>query len=202
MEICEDININYPACSDGKVKDKFDEKYDAKYYQEKTKAALNTKLDKNTKTIIPVIFDAIEVAASNGEWHCDINPNNKIFNLISQSKIGEFLNERGFITKYVTFCKDESVYRISWKQLWKSTILNTSNWNNYQKSWLTYRKIVGLKKHKKLGYVIQVKPEDVEIIKTTRRINVNVWPDNDSYNFWQEYDVEKIICEKTTYEEL
>jgi hypothetical protein len=33
-------------------------------------------------------------------------------------------------------------------------------------------------------------------------INVNVWPDNDSYNLWQEYDVEKIICEKTIYEEL
>lgn len=80
--------------------------------------------------------------------------------------------------------------------------LNTSYWNSYQKSWLQYHKIVGLKKDKKLGYVIQVKPEDLETIKTTRRINVNVWPDNDSYNFWQEYDVEKIICEKTTYEEL
>lgn len=80
--------------------------------------------------------------------------------------------------------------------------LNTSNWNSYQKSWLKYRKIVGLKKHKKFGYVIRVKPEDVETIKTTRRINVNIYPDNDSYNFWQEYDVEKIICEKTIYEEL
>lgn len=80
--------------------------------------------------------------------------------------------------------------------------LNTSYWNSYQKSWLKYNKIVGLKKHKKLGYVIQVKYEDLVDIKRTRRININVWPDNDSYNFWQEYDVEKIICEKTTYEEL
>ena len=47
--------------------------------------------------------------------------------------------------------------------------LNTSYWNSYQKSWLKYNKIVGLKKHKKLGYVIQVKPEDVETIKTTSR---------------------------------
>ena len=80
--------------------------------------------------------------------------------------------------------------------------IDTTYWNSYQKSWLTHQKIVGLKKHKKLGYVIQVKPEDLENIKNTRRINVNVWPDNDSYNFWQEYDVEKIICEKTIYEEL
>jgi hypothetical protein len=31
---------------------------------------------------------------------------------------------------------------------------------------------------------------------------IKVCPDNDSYNFWQEYDVEKIICEKTIYEEI
>jgi hypothetical protein len=80
--------------------------------------------------------------------------------------------------------------------------IDTTYWNSYQKSWLTHQKIVGLKKHKKLGYVIQIKLEDLENIKNTRRINVNVWPDNDSYNFWQEYDVEKIICEKTIYEEL
>ena len=80
--------------------------------------------------------------------------------------------------------------------------IDTSNWNSYQKSWFKNKKIVGVKKHKNLGYVIEIKAEDLENIKNTRRINVNIWPDNDSYNFWQEYDVEKIICEKTIYEEL
>lgn len=99
----------------GEVVSELDKKYDAKYYQEKTKEALNTKWEENTKLIIPDIFSAIEVAANRGEWYCDIDSDNKIFKLISQSKIGEYLNKRGFETKYVTICRDDSVYRISWK---------------------------------------------------------------------------------------
>lgn len=115
MEIFDDININYPVYNGGEVVSELDKKYDAKYYQEKTKAALNTKWEENTKLIIPDIFSAIEVAANRGEWYCDIDSDNKIFKLISQSKIGEYLKERGFDTKYVTICRDDSVYRISWK---------------------------------------------------------------------------------------
>ena len=99
----------------GEVVSELDKKYDANYYQEKTKAALNTKWEENTKLIIPDIFSAIEVAANRGEWYCDIDSDNKIFKLISQSKIGEYLKERGFDTKYVTIGRDDSVYRISWK---------------------------------------------------------------------------------------
>lgn len=115
MEISNDININYPVYNGGEVVSELDKKYDAKYYQEKTKAALNTKWEENTKLIISDIFSAIEVAANRGEWYCDINSDNKIFKLISQSKISEYLKERGFDIKYVTVCRDDSVYRISWK---------------------------------------------------------------------------------------
>ena len=43
---------------------------------------------------------------------------------------------------------------------------------------------------------------NVENIIKTKKINVNVWPDNDSYNFWEEYDVEKIFVEKIAYETI
>lgn len=115
MEISNDININYPVHGSGKVVSELDKKYDAKYYQQKTQAVLNTKWDENTKLIIPDIFSAIEIASNRGEWYCDISADNKIFKLIDKSNVSQFLKERGFDTKYVTICRDDSVYRISWK---------------------------------------------------------------------------------------
>ena len=76
--------------------------------------------------------------------------------------------------------------------------IDTSNWNEYQKSWFKYKSIIGVVNHKKYGYVIPM--ENVEHIIKTKRVEVNVWPDNDSYNFWEEYDVEKIFVEKISYE--
>lgn len=78
--------------------------------------------------------------------------------------------------------------------------IDTTYWNSYQKTWLKYNKIVGMIKHPKYGYVIPM--YNVKNIIKTKRIRVNVWPDNDSYNFWQDYDVEKIFVEKTTYETI
>ena len=69
--------------------------------------------------------------------------------------------------------------------------IDTSNWNSFQKSWLTYNKIVGMIKHPNYGYVIPKK--NVQNIIKTKRIRVNVWPDNDSFNFWQDYDVAKNV---------
>lgn len=78
--------------------------------------------------------------------------------------------------------------------------IDTSNWNSFQKSWLKYNKIAGLIKHPNYGYVIPKK--NVQSIIKTKRIRVNVWPDNDSFNFWQDYDVAKIFVEKITYETI
>ena len=75
--------------------------------------------------------------------------------------------------------------------------IDTSNWNAYQKSWFENKLIIGVINHKKYGYVIPM--ENVEHIIKTKSVNVNVWPDNDSYNFWEEYDVEKIFVEKIYY---
>ena len=65
--------------------------------------------------------------------------------------------------------------------------IDTTYWNSYQKSWFKNKSIIGMIKHKKYGYVIPMR--NVENIIKTKRINVNVWSDNDSYNFWKEYDV-------------
>jgi hypothetical protein len=78
--------------------------------------------------------------------------------------------------------------------------IDTSNWNSFQKSWLKFNKIVGMIKHPNYGYVIPKK--NVQNIIKTKRIRVNVWPDNDSFNFWQDYDVAKIFVEKITYETI
>lgn len=78
--------------------------------------------------------------------------------------------------------------------------IDTTYWNSYQKTWFKNKAILGVIKHPKYGYVIPI--DNVENIIKTKRIYVNVWPDNDSYNFWQEYDVAKIFVEKTTYETI
>lgn len=78
--------------------------------------------------------------------------------------------------------------------------IDTSNWNAYQKSWFKNKSIIGMVNHKKYGYVIPM--ENVDNIIKTKSVNVNIWPDNDSYNFWEEYDVEKIFVEKISYEAI
>ena len=68
------------------------------------------------------------------------------------------------------------------------------------KTWFKDKSIAGVIKHPKYGYVIPM--YSVKNIIKTKRIRVNVWPDNDDFNFWQDYDVAKIFVEKTTYETI
>lgn len=78
--------------------------------------------------------------------------------------------------------------------------IDTTYWNSYQKTWFKNKAIIGMIKHPKYGYVIPM--DNVENIIKTKRIRVIVYPDNDSFNFWQEYDVAKIFVEKITYETI
>lgn len=78
--------------------------------------------------------------------------------------------------------------------------IDTTYWNSYQKTWFKNKAIIGMIKHPKYGYVIPM--DNVENIIKTKRIRVIVYPDNDSFNFFQEYDVAKIFVEKITYETI
>lgn len=79
--------------------------------------------------------------------------------------------------------------------------IDTSDWNNYQKSWLKNKKIEEVIKHKKLGYVVKIYEQDIETIMKSKKIKLTVWPDNDSYNFTEEYNVDKIYKETVTIQE-
>ncbi len=78
--------------------------------------------------------------------------------------------------------------------------IDTTYWNSYQKTWFKDGAIVGVIKHPKYGYVIPM--DNVKNIIKSKLIRVNVWPDNDNFNFWQDYEVAKIFVEKTTYETI
>lgn len=80
--------------------------------------------------------------------------------------------------------------------------INTENWNRYQLGWLKRKSIVGLIKHKQLGYVIEINEQDAKLYQKTRQISLNIWPDNDSYNFWETFEIDKIFCQKTIIQEL
>ena len=70
--------------------------------------------------------------------------------------------------------------------------LDASCWKPYQ--------INGMIKHQKFGYVIPT--DNIDNILKHKKIDINIWPDNDSYNFWETYDVEKIFVEKRIYGEI
>lgn len=55
---------------------------------------------------------------------------------------------------------------------------------------------------KQIGWVKDIGEDEIETIKSTHKININVWPDNDCYNFWSDYDVKRIVEERTIYTDL
>lgn len=68
--------------------------------------------------------------------------------------------------------------------------LDTSDWNEFQLSWFTYKNIVGIIKHESLGYVKPVSKEEAEEILQTKQIKLVIYPDSDSFHFEGMYDVE------------
>ena len=67
-------------------------------------------------------------------------------------------------------------------------------------NWYRDKSIVGVIKHEKYGYVYPC--DDIEEILKTKTVKLNVWPDNDRHNFWNNFEVGKIFIETTTYKEL
>lgn len=84
------------------------------YYRNQTKKAIENSKFENTKKILPDIFKLINEAAQRGEWYCQVTRDSNIFKLIGKSNVPQILKEQGFDAKYVTICKDEDVYDISW----------------------------------------------------------------------------------------
>ena len=84
------------------------------YYRNQTKKAIENLKYENTKKILPDVFKLINEAAQRGDWSCRVTQDNNIFKLIDKSNVSQILKEQGFDTKYVTICRDESVYQITW----------------------------------------------------------------------------------------
>lgn len=81
-------------------------------------------------------------------------------------------------------------------------VLDTSNFTKFQFDVLKRKGFIGVYKHKQLGWVKDIGEDEIETIKSTHKININVWPDNDCYNFWSDYDVKRIVEERTIYTDL
>lgn len=81
-------------------------------------------------------------------------------------------------------------------------VLDTSKFTKFQFEVLKRKGFIGVYKHKQLGWVKPITADEVETIKPTRKISINVWPDNDCYNFWEDYDVKRIVVERTIYTDL
>lgn len=80
--------------------------------------------------------------------------------------------------------------------------IDTSGWNKFQQSWLTNKKIESVIKHKHLGYCAKIYPQEVESIKNKMTISLTVWPDNDCYNFTEEFKLKGIYEERKTLKEI
>ena len=84
------------------------------FYRDQTKRAIEDIKFENTKKILPDILKMISESAQHGEWYYRIARDNNIFKLIDKSNVPHILKEQGFDAKYVTICKDDDVYQISW----------------------------------------------------------------------------------------
>lgn len=78
-------------------------------------------------------------------------------------------------------------------------VIDISEFTPFLKSVLKHGGFIGVKKHK-FGWAKQITAEEVEYIKTDKSIKIKVYPDNDCYNFYDDYKV-KSICSVTTIHE-
>jgi hypothetical protein len=104
----------------GMTEDKYKDEYGLElptyidYYRNQTKKAIEKLKFENTKKILSDIFKLINEASQRGDWYCRITQDSNLFKLIAKSNVPDILREQGFDTKYVTVCKDEGVYQITW----------------------------------------------------------------------------------------
>lgn len=81
-------------------------------------------------------------------------------------------------------------------------VLDTTSLNNVQMERLTRKKIEYVIKHKQLGYCVRLYEQELESIKKTMTVKLTVWPDNDSYNYVEEFKLSNIYKETNTIEEI
>lgn len=81
-------------------------------------------------------------------------------------------------------------------------VLDTTSFNNVQMEKLKSKKIEYVIKHKQLGYCVRLYEQELESIKKTMTVKLTVWPDNDSYNYVEEFKLSNIYKETNFIEEL
>lgn len=81
-------------------------------------------------------------------------------------------------------------------------VLDTKDFNNREMQLLTCKKIEYVIKHKQLGYCVRLYEQELESIKKTMAVKLTVWPDNDSYNYVDEFKLSNIYKETNTIEQV
>lgn len=80
--------------------------------------------------------------------------------------------------------------------------IDTTGFNDFQMSWFTRKKIEYVIKHKQLGYCVRIYAQELESIKEKMSIALTVWPDNDSYNFIEDFKLSGIYEEREIIKEI
>lgn len=80
--------------------------------------------------------------------------------------------------------------------------IDTTGFNDFQMSWFTRKKIEYVIKHKQLGYCVRIYAQELESIKEKMSITLTVWPDNDSYNFTENFKLNGIYEEREIIKEI
>lgn len=81
-------------------------------------------------------------------------------------------------------------------------VLDTKDFNNREMQLLTHKKIENVVKHKQLGYCVRIYEQEFDDIKKTMTVKLTVWPDNDSYNYVDEFKLSNIYKETNFIEEV
>ena len=81
-------------------------------------------------------------------------------------------------------------------------VLDTTSFDNVDMELLTRKKIEYVIKHKQLGYCVRLYEQELESIKKTMTVKLTVWPDNDGYNYVEEFRLSNIYKETNFIEEV
>ena len=80
--------------------------------------------------------------------------------------------------------------------------LDIKDFSNREMQLLARKKIENVVKHKQLGYCVRIYKQELEDIKKTMTVKLTVWPDNDSYNYVEEFKLSNIYKETNLIEEV
>lgn len=117
MDLCEDININYPVS--GTVESKTEYYPNAMEVRKMTNAVCDSKRLNLTNKIRKQIYDLILKSANSGNYSVEISSTGEtsnLFKLIGQSNIIDELRQKGFKTNYAELSSygNNRVFIIKW----------------------------------------------------------------------------------------